>query len=283
MSTLKVVLFGMLCLAITFQSCKNDDSEDTSSQTDTEILGVSAVSEFSNSLDFQTAVETSTANTAFGKSSEAVSNSSVAVCANIALQTTNGSFPKTITVDFGTGCTYNSITRKGKLIFTYSDFLSKTGSVLTIKRDGYFVNGKKIEGTTTYTNQTNANVTPYQPIWRRVITDGKMTLENGSVFTLVEEETIKLVAGYDTKTDANDNVYNIYDGFRKVTRPNGTYLNTTIKEMLVKANACNFISKGQLTLKGSFLDGVLDYGDGTCDNKAIYTHTPNGLTYTISL
>jgi len=52
--------------------------------------------------------------------------------------------------------------------------------------------------------------------------------------------------------------------------------------VLIKKYSCNYISQGQLDLQGSFLDGILDYGDNTCDNQATYTHS-NGAVYNVNL
>ena len=80
------------------------------------------------------------------------------VCATITVVATN--IPKVFTVDYGTGCTENQITRKGKLKITLSGPVITTGSKMTIQRESYSVNGLKLEGTIEYTNTTKIETVP---------------------------------------------------------------------------------------------------------------------------
>jgi len=53
---------------------------------------------------------------------------------------------KNIIVDFGAGCiSSNGITRKGKVLLSYSDRFILPGSKAITTFDNYYVNGNKIE------------------------------------------------------------------------------------------------------------------------------------------
>lgn len=192
--------------------------------------------------------------------------------------TTPGQFPKIFTVNFGSGCTLNGITRSGTLTITLSNYLLSTGSVMTIVRDNYYINGTKIEGTVTYTNQTT---NPSTPQWTRSISNGQITFANGAFFTHSGTRTIRQIEGVSTLILA-DNVYEIVAGTHTVNRPNGSSLTATVQTPLIKKFNCNYISQGILNLQGTYLNGTLDYGNNTCDNLATYTHA-NGQIFAITL
>lgn len=201
-------------------------------------------------------------------------------CANVTVTSTNGSFPKTITVDFGTGCTdKRGITRKGKIIIVITNKLFIPGASITVTHDNFYVDGKKIEGEIKLNNLTTDLAVP---IFSKEVVNGKITLEDGTYFTFNSLRKRKMTQGVDTPKNAWDNVWEIYEGNQTVTRSNGSYLTSTIKTSLVKSNACHFISKGSITLKGTTIDGVLDFGNGDCDNQATFTDV-NGTIYQITL
>ena len=73
-------------------------------------------------------------------------------CATVTVTPQLG-FPKTIVIDFGTGCSSNNgTTRKGKINVVLSDSLRKSGSTAVMTFVGYYVNRFQKEGTITWTN-----------------------------------------------------------------------------------------------------------------------------------
>jgi len=152
------------------------------------------------------------------------------------------------------------------------------GSTMTIERENYVVNGYQVEGTVSYTNQTTGDV----PQWTRTVTDGEITTPDGGVYTHSGTRTIRQVAGAATPLVLTDNTFEVIAGTHTVTRPNSTTLTATVTTPLIKHATCANISAGVLHLEGTFLDGDLDYGDGTCDNVAVYTHV-DGTVHTILL
>lgn len=282
MKNLKSYLFGaiaILSLSLVFVSC-SDDADETTTTVDQELLVANAEIDFSNELDFNTGMEVANENASYSSRNESSSESLSPVCATITVDnSTPGSFPKTFTIDYGTGCLHNGILRKGIITITFSDYFINTGSTMTIVRtDNYYVNGRKLEGTVVYENlTTNSSL----PKWSRTVTNGKLTTLAGGVFTFYGTRTVQQSEGVGTLT-LGDNVYEIISGNHTVNRPNGTSLTVTVLETLIKKFACNYISQGKLNLQGTYLNGVLDYGDNTCDNQATYTHS-NGNVYTINL
>lgn len=264
-------------MAILVTSCSREEQE--SSNVDGEMVTTSMIADFTSELDFNSGIEIASNNSSFSSRTTG-ELSTFTSCATITVNnTTPGVFPKIFTVDFGTGCTQNGVTRSGILTITLSGYVMANGSTMTIERNNYYVNLKKIEGTVVYTNQTtNASV----PQWSRTVTNGKVTFPNGAVFTHYGTRTVRQTAGVTTAI-LGDNIYEVISGTHTVNRPNGSTLTSTVIQPLIKKYACNYISQGQLNLQGTILDGVLDFGNNECDNLATYYHNPNGITYNVNL
>ncbi|OGS73813.1 MAG: hypothetical protein A3G95_04820 [Flavobacteria bacterium RIFCSPLOWO2_12_FULL_31_7] len=276
MKNLKIFLFGLL--VVSFVSCTKDDEKPTTN-VDSEMVSVNITADFTSELDFNTGIDLANNNSSY--SNKSINEISVvAPCATITVNnTTPGVFPKVFTIDFGTGCTQNGITRSGILTITLSGYVMNNGSTMTIERNNYYVNLRKIDGTVVYTNETTNVATPQ---WSRTVTNGQITLPSGGIFTHSGTRTVRQTAGVSTAF-LGDNIYEVISGTHTVNRPNGSTLTSTILEPLIKKYACNYISQGKLNLQGTVLDGVLDYGNNECDNLATYFHNPNGQTYNVTL
>ncbi len=74
---------------------------------------------------------------------------------------------------------------------------------MTIERSNYYVNGKHIEGTVTYENETT---NPDTPLWIRTVTNGQVTNLQGDTYTHHGTRAVKQMEGVSTPMLA-DNVY----------------------------------------------------------------------------
>lgn len=198
-------------------------------------------------------------------------------CAKITGDVNTTTFPKTITVDFGTGCTDpKGVIRSGKLIYTITEKPRVSGSKLTIERSNYTVNGNKVEGTITFTNITGADKVP---TWSKTVTGGKITYADGSVYTFDSLRKMRLIAGMDTP-QCSDDTLEIFEGYKNITKTNGDVLKFTISSPLIKPRTCEYITKGKISVSGS-VNGTLDFGNGNCDNKGVFTNSA-GVTKEIT-
>lgn len=271
------VVSGILATALSLVSCSKEE-EVRGTDLDQKLMIAATEVDFTNEVDFNSGMEVASDNSSYSVSKNG-SLSSLTTCATVTVDnSTPGVFPKVFTINFGNGCINNGIHRSGILTITLTDYLMNTGSVMTIERSNYYVNGRHVEGTVTYTNQTS---NPDTPQWTRTITNGKITNLLGEVYTHYGTRTVKQMEGVATLMLA-DNVYHVISGTHTINRPNGTTLTLTVVETLIKKYACNWISQGQLDLQGTYLDGILDYGNNNCDNQAMYTHS-NGTEYPVSL
>lgn len=87
-------------------------------------------------------------------------------------------FPKTVTLDYGSGCTgRDGKMRKGKMITIYSAPMIRPGAKAVTRFENYHVNGVKIEGI----HGTKNNSTSDERIFTRTVENGKLTFPNGNI------------------------------------------------------------------------------------------------------
>jgi hypothetical protein len=185
-------------------------------------------------------------------------------------------FPKTITVDFGSGCTDNDGKFKSGKVTLTIEKLWEPGTDVSIEYDNYKEDGASLSGKFTLQNQSTQSAGIYTVLAENI----QAADANGYTIAYDAAQTFTQTAGHISWWDWTDDVYAITGTINSVLT-NGETVDWTIQTPLVKANNCFWVSAGTGTLNINGLDALVDYGDGTCDNKA--TVTVNGQTYQITL
>lgn len=196
-------------------------------------------------------------------------------CASVTESSTT--FPKTVTIDFGTGCTGpNGYTKKGKIIVEMSNLLTVIGATRTFTFDGFSINDVVITGTKKLTNSGlnssgNLDIT--------VVSDITMTNSNGArtkSFTHNREWI-----GHST-CDTADDEFKI-TGSGSISRSDGKERNYLITTAIHIKASCRYPISGIVDFGTAKIGAILDYGDGTCDELAIITSKRKNKTKTINL
>jgi len=257
------VAIALASIAVGLNSCKKIDNVKEDYETTFELSGDQAIAdnlaEDANDLFMEVAVEKNIAGNNFAPDPGTTNN--FIPCATVTITPLSG-FPKTIVIDFGTACTFNGITRSGKINIVVSDSVRRTGSTAVMTFDNYRVNFYKVEGTYTWTNTSTANTRS----WSRRTEAGKITAPTGRYWLHSGMRYITQTAGVGTYTIIDD-VYSI-TGDHTVTNSNGATRDITVLQALQKKNACSNIDKGVLKVQGPNHYATIDFGDGTCDNLA---------------
>ncbi|MBP9097919.1 MAG: hypothetical protein KBF74_03820 [Ferruginibacter sp.] len=265
MKSLKFSISMLALATVLFTACKKDDSSNpgdemaitsdlSSKQATTDIMV-----EDDNALLFSITDEE---NLSGGKLSGGGQTPSF-VCATVTVTPASG-FPKTITLDFGSGCTNpgTGVTRSGKMIFVLSDSLRHVGSTSVLTFDNYYVNGFKREGTITWTNVS----TPGHRSWTRQVVAGKITAPSGAWWLHNALKTITQVQGMGTIIPADDAFETTGSG--TVVNSNNVTRTYTVLEALLTKNICHHIVAGRLKVEGPQHYAIINYGNGACDNIA---------------
>ena len=199
-----------------------------------------------------------------------------------------GVFPKTITLDFGTGCYSHNHLRSGKIRTVYTGPLREAGNSATTTFENFKIDSVKIEGTHKITNTTNTTAGSNQRQFKTEVTGAKLTRPNGDYAEWTSTRTQTQIEGNGTLSPTDDILSVQGTSHGKVKRSNLIVLwNSEITEPLIKKYTCRWISKGRVRTVREGLPAntpwiaVLDYGTGTCDNQA--SLTINGNTQQITL
>lgn len=188
-----------------------------------------------------------------------------------------GVFPKTVVINFGNGCLgRDGKLRKGKIITVYSGPMRIPGSKATTTFEGHKIDSVLVEGTHEVVNSSTSNK---QALTTKVI-GGKLTWDSGRWVRWSTVRTITQVEGNGTPFFPLDDIFTII-GAGRGENSRGKSWAHEITQPLVKKFTCRWISKGVMQIRHNAVVGTLDFGDGSCDNKA--TVTINGTTKEIRL
>lgn len=171
-------------------------------------------------------------------------------------------FPKTMTIDYGVGCTIGPITRKGKLIANLSGRIKNPGSTMSVSFENYAVNDYKLEGGYTISNNTANDILTFST----QTTNGKLTYPSGLVYTHTGLHTYTQIGGSGTSTFVDDSWSIIGEG--STTSSANQNLTVKIKTPLVKNVACGSIVSGEQSFQYNTISGSLNFGEGQCDRLA---------------
>lgn len=184
-----------------------------------------------------------------------------------------------LTIDFGTsGCSdLKGNIRKGKLIFTYHGKRFMPESTVITTTENYFINGVKLEGTRTLTNQSTS--TSDAPRFNVVLANGKATFADGLTATRQSNITWQWNRA---ENRMEDNLQIESTSTASGTTRGGREYSVMLLEDVIYKRHCGIAVDG---IKKYTIDGekeiTIDFGDGTCDQT--FTVTKDGVTRTISL
>lgn len=182
------------------------------------------------------------------------------------------SFPKTIDMVFEGECGPTNKQVKGSVSVKITGKRATAGSQKIVTYKDLTINGYKYNGTETTTFVSKGNVTS-------TLTNGKITTPDGKVVDWTYSRARKQTAGADTD-DRSDDVFEL-SGNTSGVKPDGTTYSVKITTPIIKSKACDWVAKGVVESIIKTDKVVLDFGNGTCDDKA--TKTVNGKAETITL
>jgi hypothetical protein len=168
-------------------------------------------------------------------------------------------YPKTVTIDFGTdGYTgKRGNVYKGKVIVTVSGLMLTPGSVRTIKYQNLSVNDNAVAGSKTVTCKTPLS-------WEVVAKDTITRASDGAKIIYNSNHTR-------TYVPSNTESYFVITGTANGVNAKGKSYTAEITTLLKIYVGYKHIVSGILTVKSGSKTAIIDYGDGTKDDKAKVT------------
>ncbi len=183
------------------------------------------------------------------------------------------SFPKTITIDFGTGCEdQKGRSKEGKIIIDLSAAMDVEGSVRTVTFENFKVGPVHIDGERKLINKGKNDKGNY--VFEKTV----HTTHSGErgERTRSFEGQMELISGLESD-DCNKVFY--LSGKGTMTCDRGEHTKTITTPLLID-RSCKHPKSGVVEMSGR-KDVVIDFGAGECDNLA--TVTKDGETKEIDL
>ena len=288
----KILFLGLVFSLFTISCTKDKESNDFSADE----AGVNAKIDLAND-DVSDVVEgqfTATMeNSTTGKSLEtaATATTNLPTCATVTRVPAFGTAITagtlvTKTVDFGTtGCPMpNGNILKGQIVITFTYQPTATSHTINYQFVNFYHNAIKFDGNKTFTRTMSlaTATSPSHPIVVMTM-DMTATFPDGRVFNRVGTRTREIIEGYNTPAILQDNVFQV-TGNWTTTFPNTTVQTSTITTPLLVKMSCIAVNKpllvqGVITFVRNGNTATLDYGNGNCDNLAVFT--VNGNSYNI--
>lgn len=179
---------------------------------------------------------------------------------------------KKVSLDFGSGCTSNGITRKGKVNISYSGNLLFPGSEIVTNFEDYEVNDIRIEGSRTLKNNgidiLNSTITLAVEIQK-----GKATWPDNTFITITSNQVRQVVL-------ANEGYEAFITGAMSGKSRGGVDYSSSTGAPLVITQSCVesgiwIPNSGILNFDYKGIPVTVDYGAGTCD-KTVTISSPSG-------
>jgi hypothetical protein len=197
-------------------------------------------------------------------------------CVTISVEFEN--FTRTVTLDYGDGCTTpNGHEISGILSIVYTHIPGSMSVNIVFTYDNFTFNGIALEGGGTIERVLiNDNGNPQSTAQ----IDVTATFPNGESAHRTGTKVREWIEGFGTGV-WGDNVFEI-TGNWTTEFSNGDVNTGLVVIPLRRELSCQFIVSGTVELSHNGNTGVLDFGDGTCDNQATFTY-PNGTVVEITL
>lgn len=266
----KVLAFAFVIGITTFSACRKDEDfleEITQNVLSSEDLSNAENSDYEADNEFDTDIET---------------YNNMSRCPVITFSARRGTFPQTVTIDYGvTGCVgRGGRLRRGRVTITYSDTLSNVNAVKSTTFDNFYLDSVRIEGNRTWRN--NGRNTQGQPSFSRSVIGARLTYPDGTFATWESTQTVTHTGGFNTLA-RNDDEFSMTGAASGVNR-RGIAFSTQTTSPIVRRNDCRWNVSGVRSLTRNSRTSTLDYGygGGNCDRQAQFT-AHNGNTRVILL
>lgn len=273
--TVKLLLV-LVGLGLTFTSCSNEESiEQLAQELDiVEVAGSSEIDEVDVLLG-DIIIESYEAQEA-DESGRLAQQRSIPECVTITAVIEQGY--REVTVDFGAeGCTVRGHLVKGQIVFTYERNPQSQTVMINYSLNEFYIDAKHIMGSRTLLRElSNQNGNPQ---FTHTL-DLTVIWPNGAQ---ARREGVKIREWVDGFGSGlwSDNTFEI-TGNWTTTFVNGNSHSYEVMIPLRRETVCNHFVSGTIDVQRTNFGGMLDYGNGDCDNQASFEFN-NGSVVNITL
>jgi hypothetical protein len=265
--TSSILLFAAV---LVFNGCKKDDPADTETVTATD--NSICENEFMRIMPTVNSIAIDEQGVhRHGSGNQVTSN-----CPDVYVPDSLMPYPRHMYIDYGAGCTdpVDGKVRKGQIICEMDRPYDSLGVVITITFDTFMVGAIRFEGTTTIT-RTGANT------FTEVIANAKCSKGGATPWTILYDanRSITFTSGASVSTDPQ--IITI-SGTNTGTDRNGNTWTSNITSPIVRDLGCTWLTSGVIVVSpAGKSDRTVDFGDGTCNDKATITIDGNTFEFTM--
>ena len=205
-------------------------------------------------------------------------NMNGSLCADVTLTPTGAGFPKTLTIDYGTGCVGpDGVLRSGMIVAQFSGNYRTEGTAIEVWFDAYTTGQYAVSGTDSLNNQGDDG--SGNPVFSETLRN--VVISWGTQEILWQADLTRTwIGGYNTNYTTPDTTSTMMmagltdDVFELTRTASGNDSNThpfTLETTspLMLQTGCDYIQSGTLTISpANYNVGTVDYGTGTCDKQA---------------
>lgn len=279
MQTIKIAFLTFFAALLFVTACKKDDDSDGNAITAEELTNTNdyALSQALYTKAWETVVESAQKQSSLNGLATTGADDR-GECPVVTVEPKeSGVFPKTLTIDFGTGCTTNGgQTASGKIVAVFTGTITQSGTNITVTLNNFSYKGYTVGGT------YNIKINPVGT-YTGTITNGSVKTPDGKTATYAGSFTATQVEGQSTTGSGGttDDVYTIAVNISGVDT-NGKNYTAQTTTALRKELDCEWIVSGVVEIKiTGQLKKTLDFGQGNCDNVATLKVGP--VTSTVQL
>ncbi len=270
------LIFGTFVLVVS--SCKKDETDSIDSNTTSAVDN--ALAEASYDDVFRRIDEESSSNSNLN-SRQSNNDRQVfqsAGCADsVVITSSNGGFPKTMTLYFSNVICSDGRLRNGNIISVFSGKYRDAGTIISTHFQNYSIDGNEIHGLKTITNNgLNAN----NHINFTIQVDTARIITSSGTIQWSSTRNREWVAGSSTPLIMLDDEYSITGNGNGINRKGDTFSLNILSALSIKL-ACKYITQGVVEFSNGTRSIQIDYGNGACDDDAIVTI--RGKSYPIKL
>ncbi|MCB0464517.1 MAG: hypothetical protein KDC78_02420 [Aequorivita sp.] len=197
-------------------------------------------------------------------------------CTTITVGTQGNVF--TILLDFGASCTLNNgNVVSGSILLEYGPLVSGTYTV-NYTFQNFVINGNGVSGGGSILYEiANQNDNPQSTVTESITVSFPNTTVTG---TRNGTRISEWVEGVGSGTWF-DNVYHI-TGNWQTEFTNGFERSGLVTETLVYKTACPYVVAGRLEVSQDGVTAAIDFGNGDCDNQAVFIYNGNEYPFTMN-
>lgn len=264
-SILKITT-AIVVLSLVFTGCSKDESVDAPDTQELDTTEVAQLAEIDEASEAMTDIMIDVFEFDFNESGRTSARpGGLPDCVTITVVLEQGF--REVTIDFGTeGCEVRGNVLKGKIILSYERDPDAQQVMISYSLEDFYFNDKNILGSKTLLKQlSNENGNPQ---FTHTL-DLTVIWPNGVEASREGVKIKEWVEGFGSGI-WSDNVFEITGNWTSTFR-NG---NTHTYEVLIPLRReviCHYFVSGSVDIQRTLFGGVLDFGDGDCDNQATFT------------